>query len=135
MFLVLFGIACEFVQPEPLYYIFNKDVNMFLALVAGLILLVFLAAVVFNGVFPRLGILPMFMDRKYPVYYSIFNLVLILVLIAFYNSTATPYVFGGLVLFNFLVLLIWRPYPGKLHNITILIEQATVLLSMGVYTF
>jgi hypothetical protein len=133
MFLILFSVACEFVQPDPLYYLFTVDLNIFLSLVAGFILIIFLATVVFNGLFPKLKILPMFMHLKYPVYYATFNLILALTLVSFYDKVATPYVVIGMVVVNLLVLLVWRPYPEKIHNVTIVLEQGTVLVAMGTY--
>ena len=76
----------------------------------------------------------MFMDKKYPIYYTIYNLTFIVVLISFYDGDAAPYVLAGMTVFNFIVLLIWRPYPQPVHNVTILTEQGVILLALAVYT-
>ena len=133
MFVIMFGIANEFLVAEPPYYVVNADANILFALLAGVILIGFLSLVVFNAIFPNLGIFPMFMSRKYPIYYILFNLSFIVVLLSFYDVTACPYILGGMLLVNIIVLIIWRPYPENIHNVTIVIEQFVVMAALGVY--
>ena len=111
MFLIMFSVANEFTQPDPLYYVLSSNINILFALLAGVILVGFLSLILLNGVFPQLGLFPMFMDRKYPIYYTIYNLAFIVVLISFYDGTSAPFILAGMTVVNMIVLICWRPYP------------------------
>ena len=93
----------------------------------------FLSLILFNGVFPKLGIFPLFMDKRYPIYYTIYNMTFIIVLISFYDAISVPYILAGMVIVNIMVLICWRPYGEKIHNVTIVIEQGVVLVALGIY--
>ena len=97
-------------QPDPLYYVVSSGINILFALLAGVILVGFLSLILFNAIFPHLAIFPMFMDKKYPIYYTIFNLTFIIVLISFYDGDSVPYILGAMLLINMVVLICWRPY-------------------------
>ena len=69
---------------SPLYTVLPSSLNIFLSLVAAIILIAFLFTVIFNGLFPGLGIFPMFMHLKYPIYYACYNMLFITILIGFH---------------------------------------------------
>ena len=117
------------------YYVLNSSINIALALLAVSILVGFLFMVILNGIKPKIGIFPMFMHLKYPIYYTVFELIFILVLIGLNSNSIIPYVLGGLLVVNMIVLIIWRPYPGAIHNITIVVEQGVVLVALGTYKY
>ena len=93
----------------------------------------FLSLILFNGLYPNLNIFPLFMDKRYPIYYTIYNLTFIVVLISFYDADAVPYFLAGMLVVNMVILICWRPYVEKIHNVTIVIEQVVVLVALGVY--
>ena len=73
------------------------------------------------------------MDKRYPIYYTIYNMTFIIVLISFYDAISVPYILAGMIVVNIIVLICWRPYVEKIHNVTIVIEQGVVLVALGIY--
>ena len=135
MFLVIFALMAENTTSDPPYYLMDSQLNTFLSIVAAIIVFCFITTVIINGCFPSTGIFPMFMDKRYPVYYTIYNLTFIAVLISLYSSKATPFILAGMSLLNIVVLSYWKPYPAALHNITIVIEQVLVMVALGFYIY
>jgi hypothetical protein len=111
MFIILFSLANEFMLEAPYYYVLSNEVNILLGFFAMFILLAFLSLVIFNGFFPHLRIFPMFMHKKYPIYYIFFNAIFIMVIITFYQNSTAPYILGAMLVINVVVLAIWQPYP------------------------
>ena len=95
----------------------------------------FLAMVIFNGLYPQMRIFPMFMDPRYPIYYTLYQLLYIAIIISFHNTSGFPYALLALTITNLIVLAVWRPYPENIHNITIVLEQVTILVALGVYMY
>lgn len=85
--------------------------NGFLSILACVVVIGFLTMVIINGLYPRLRIFPMFMDQRYPVYYTLYNLLYISLIIAFYKEESIPFILAALTLINLIILAIWRPYP------------------------
>jgi len=85
MFLVLFALVIQYIMQTTIGIHLPTKTNGFLSIIAVVIILGFLTMVIINGLYPRLRIFPMFMNQKYPVYYTLYNLLYISLIIAFYK--------------------------------------------------
>jgi len=111
MFLVLFALVVQYTLGTTMVYVVSNQFNGLLSIVAVVIILGFLTIVIINGLFPKLRIFPMFMDSRYPVYYTLYNLAYIIIIIGTYKLNAVPYILAAMTVINIIVLAIWRPYP------------------------
>jgi hypothetical protein len=85
MFLVLFATVIQYTMSASLNFLAPSKMNGFLSILGVVVIVGFSAMVIVNGLYPRLRIFPMFMKQRYPVYYTLYNLLYISLIIAFYK--------------------------------------------------
>jgi hypothetical protein len=135
MFLVFMSVGVQLSSMLQDYSVVNSQVNTLSAALAMCILAVFLVLVVISGLYPKSRIFPFFMNHKYPAYYVIYNSTFIMLLAYLYVYTALIYVIAAVILINLIVLLLYKPYPESIHNITIVFDQITILVAVSAYIY
>lgn len=129
------GVGVQLSSMLQDYSVVNSQINTLSAALAMCIIAAFLAMVVFSGLYPNSRIFPFFMNRKYPVYYVIYNTFFIIFLAYLHIYTPLIYIMAGTILLNLIVLIVYKPYPESIHNITIVFDQIIILIAVAAYIY
>lgn len=129
------GVGVQLSSMLQDYSVVNSQINTLSAALAMCIIAVFLVMVVVSGLYPKSKIFPFFMNLKYPVYYVIYNTFFIIFLAYLHIYSPLIYIMAAMILINLIVLLLYKPYPESIHNITIIFDQITILISVGAYIY
>jgi len=62
--------------------------------------------VIINGIYPKLDIFPMFMDKKYPCYYVIYQSTFIILLTFVYTQKWMIFVMAAFTAVNLITLVV-----------------------------
>lgn len=135
MFLVMFAVGVQFSRLQPAYYMISTQINEMLCGVAICIMVTFLAMVIMNGCYPVIRVFPMFMDEKYPVYYVVYNSTFITLITYLYLNTWVLYLLLLMAIGNLIYSLTYTPYREKLHNLTLAINQTTIIIAVATYLY
>ena len=135
MFLVFMGVGVQLSSMLQDYSVVNSQINTLSAALAICIMAVFLVMVVVSGLYPNSKIFPFFMNHKYPIYYVIYNTFFIIFLAYLHVYSPLIYIMAGMILLNLIILLVFKPYPESIHNITNVFDQITILISVAAYIY
>jgi hypothetical protein len=135
MFLVIFSMAVQLSNQTPDYLMLGQEFNLLLCGIAVCTLITFLAMILINGAFPSTRIFPMFMNPKYPIYYVVYNSTFIILISFLYNQTWVLFFVLAMALGNLVYSLVFQPYHESIHNLTLALNQATIILALGAYLF
>lgn len=133
MFSILFGTATQLNDQSASYIVLKKEFNLLFCGISIALTITLLTMVIVNGIYPQIGIFPFFMKKGYPPYYAVYTSTFIMLTAFVYTQTFIIYTLLSLTFVNILVLAVWRPYPEKIHNFTIIFNQSIVALALAIY--
>lgn len=95
----------------------------------------FVCGVVLNGFFPNILMFPMLMKQAYPPCYAIFQCAVIFTLAFLYTQEYVLYIIEVLSLLGLVFVIVYRPYPEKIHNLVLVLHQLFIIVVVGIYIY
>lgn len=134
-YVIIFSLVLQMININAAYSLVLEELNMLGAVLAMCILVTLLCSVMLGGLFPSTLLFPMLMKAAYPPVYFAYQSAACIVLACLHTRPFSLYIVGGLALLFLLFVLAYQPYPRKLHNFVLALNQFYVLAAVAMFVF
>lgn len=135
MFMIIFAMGVQLSGDSPAYYVLPKPLNLFLCAIALIILVTGLIMIVVSTLYPSTRIFPIFALPQYVLAYFVYQTFFVMLATFMYRQSWALYLLVTMAVLHIVYVVCMRPYPGRLHNVTLVLNQAIIILTLCTYIY